>query len=144
MDEPDQRPMRSRPGNLIKQLPTRGGRLGERGADVIGGKGNVMDGLAPVLQELLDLRIGVQGRDQLDPAVSDRDHGDLDALILETFTATGKKAQPPLIDLDRLIEIANRDSDVVDPAHHWLILRPLSTPPRSLPTLPLQRPVHPL
>ena len=123
--------MRSRTGNLIQQLPTRSGRLGERGAHVIGRKGNVMDGLAPVLQELLDLRLGVQGRDQLDPAFSNRDHGDLDPLVLEPFPATGPKPKPPLIDLDRLIEIANRDSHVIDPAQHWLILKPLSMPPQS-------------
>src|SRR5438094_10570250 len=144
MDEPDQRPMRSGTGNLIQQLPTRGGRLGEGGAYVIGRKGNVMDGLAPVLQELLDLRLGVQGRNQLDPTFSNRDHGDLDPLVLEPFPATGPKPKPPLIDLDRLIEIANRDSHVIDPAQHWLILKAALDASPIGPSCPVRRAVHPL
>src|SRR3989454_581783 len=107
MHEPDQGAMRSGAGHFVQQLPTPGGGPGQRGANVTGRKGHVMDGLTAVLQELLDLRLGGQRCDQLDPAFSDRDHGDLDAFILEPLPAAGTQPKSPLIDRDRLIEVAD-------------------------------------
>src|SRR5438105_5417054 len=123
MHEPDQGAVRPGTGHFIEQLPARGRRLGKRGADVTGRKGDMVNGLTTVTEELLDRRLGVQWRDQLDPAFSDGDHGDLDTLILEPLSATGPKPEPPLIHLDRLVEIAHGDPHMIDPGQHWLILR---------------------
>src|ERR1700693_3326513 len=77
-----------------------------------------MDRLATILEELLDLRFWMERRDELDPALANRDQGHLNAFALEPLSAADVESEQPFVDLDRLIEIANGDPDVVDPAQH--------------------------
>src|SRR5438270_9482553 len=77
-----------------------------------------MHGLTPILEEFLDLRLWIERRDQLDPALADRDQGHLDAFGLEPLPAAETQAEQPFVGLDRPIEIANGNPDVVDPAEH--------------------------
>jgi len=77
-----------------------------------------MDRLAPILEELFDLRLSVEGSDELDSALPDWDHGHFDAFALEALTLSNAKSEPALVHLDRLVEIADRDPDMIDPAQH--------------------------
>jgi len=77
-----------------------------------------MHGLTAILKELLDLRLWIERRDELDPALADRDQGHLNAFSLESLPAAHAQAEQPFVGLDRPVEIANGYPDVVDPAEH--------------------------
>src|SRR6266478_833747 len=77
-----------------------------------------MDRLAPVLEELRDLRLRAERREQLDATLANWDQRHFDALALEPLPAADAQSEQPFVDLDRPIEIANGDPDVVDPAQH--------------------------
>src|SRR5438270_9640841 len=101
-----------------------------------------MHRLAPILQEFFDLRLRAQRGDQLEAALPNRDHRDLDPLGLETLSSGRAQPEPAFVQLDRLVEIANRDADVIDPAQHGLIVgvaagrtRRRTNPPRRVPRL---------
>src|SRR3989441_12814181 len=80
--------------------------------------------LAAILEELVDLRVRIERHDQFDPALPDRDHRDLDTLALEALPSRRSQSQPPLVDPNRLIEIADGDPDMVDPAQHGVDSKP--------------------
>src|ERR1700730_1189882 len=122
MDKPDSCAVLAGPRRFIEQLGAAGAGLLERGAHIVSPIGHVMDGLTAILKELFHSGVGTEGGDQLDPAFSDRDHGNLDALAFEPFPSGRPQSEAALIDSNRLIEITNGDPDVVDPAKHGLIL----------------------
>jgi len=124
MDKADLRAMGSGPGGAIQELRAADRRALKRCPHILGGVGDVMHGLAALLEEFLHLRVRVQRRDQLDAALPNRDHRNLDAFGFEPLAAAHLQAKAPLIHLDRRIEITDRDPDVIDPAQHALILCP--------------------
>src|SRR2546427_7537236 len=84
--------------------------------------------LAAILEELVDLRVRIERHDQFDPALPDRDHRDLDTLALEALPSRRSQSQPPFVDPNRLIEIADGDPDMVDPAQHGVDSKPRHFP----------------
>src|SRR5205814_9869618 len=105
-----------------------GARLLERAADVIGGASDVVPGFAAILAELCRTGVRIDWHDQLDPALPDRDHRDLDTFTLEALPSGRAQPQPPLVDPNRLVEIADGDPDMVDPAQHGVDSKPPHLP----------------
>src|ERR1700681_1263286 len=118
MDEADPRAMCPRPRHRIEQLRAGGTRLLEGRPDIVGGIGNMVHGFAAILEELFHLRIRTERHDQLDPALPDWDHRDLDAFALEALPSRRPQSQAALVDPNRLVEIADGDPNMVDPAQH--------------------------
>src|SRR4029077_14709581 len=118
MDEADPGTVCPRPRHRIEQLGAAIGGLLEGGPDIVAGVRDVVDGFAAILQELLHTGIRIERHDQLDPALADRDHRDLDAFALEPLASRRAQPQPALVDPNRLVEIADGDPDMVDPAQH--------------------------
>src|SRR5437879_8082425 len=128
MDEPEPGAVRAGPGNLIEQLRAGGAGLLQGSSDIIGGVGHVVDGLTAILEELVDLGLRIERHDQFDPALADRDHRDLDSFALQALPARRSQTQPALVDPNRLVEIADGDPDMVDPAQHGVDSKPRDFP----------------
>src|SRR5438094_9276382 len=124
VDKADPGPVGARPSHLVEQLRAGGARLLGRTPDVIGGVGNVVHGFAAILEELFHTGVRIDRHDQLDPALPDRDHRDLDTFTLEALPSRRAQPQPPLVDPNRLVEIADGDPDMVDPAQHGVDSKP--------------------
>lgn len=77
-----------------------------------------MDRLAAILEELANFRFWIERRDELDAALANSDQGNFDTFALEPFSAADDQSEHPFVGLDRPVEIANRDPNVVDPAEH--------------------------
>src|SRR5438094_4980256 len=124
VDKADPGPVGARPSHLVEQLRAGGARLLERTPDVIGGVGNVVHGFAAILEELFHTGVRIDRHDQLDPALPDRDHRDLDTFTLEALPSRRAQPQPPLVDPNRLVETARGDPDMLHPAQHGVDSKP--------------------
>src|ERR1700674_3894538 len=124
MNEPDPGAVCPRTRHLVEQLGAGRAGLRERCSDIIGGIGDVVNGLTAILEELLHFGVRIERHDQLDPALADRDHGDLDAFGLESLPSGRPQPQAALVDPNRLVEIADSDPDMVDPAQHGVDSKP--------------------
>ncbi len=118
MDEPDPRAMRAGAGRLVDQLRSRLSGPSQAGAHVVGGVGDVVDRLSPIGEELSQVGLGPQWGKQLDPAVTDGDHGDFHTLGLQPFAAYRLQAETPFVEVDRLIQVMHGNADVIDPSEH--------------------------
>jgi len=120
VQEGNKLPRRSVEGFVMDQAHAGAGRLGKLGGDVISAKGDVMNPLAAVGQELGN-RAFRRGRlEQFQMNASDikecRPHL-LGGNLLAVFTAQPERF---FINRHRLVERANRDAKVIDVINHFL------------------------
>ena len=66
-------------------------------------------------EEPADGRVFAEGREQLDAALTQPDGHGLDALRLERVATLDLCAEQPLIRVDRVVEVLDGDSQMVDP-----------------------------
>ena len=67
-------------------------------------------------EELADGRVVAERGEQLDPARADADGRRLDALLLDALAMLDAAAEEPLVRSHRLVEVRDRDADVMDAA----------------------------
>src|SRR5262249_5758682 len=87
---------------------------GELGLDVLDLERDVVHAGTAPRQELADRRLGPMRREQLDAAPADTEEGDVRALVGQRLSVLDLGAEQPGVRLDRLLEIPNRDPDVMD------------------------------
>lgn len=61
-------------------------------------------------------RVLAERGEQLDTTVADTDEGRVDTLLLHARPLLERAAEQPLVGLERLVEVLDRDADVVDTA----------------------------
>jgi len=66
-------------------------------------------------EELAHGRVFTEGREQLDAALTQPDRHGLDALRLERVATLDLCTEQPLIGIDRVVEVLDGDSQMVDP-----------------------------
>ncbi len=109
-------PVAEEPGAraLVDQLGAAGAEKLEHGVDVVNRVGDVVHAGPAPGDELRDRRLGVLRLEQLDPRVADEHVGGAEALAL--VAAFELRAEEPLVGRDRLVEVLDREAEVVDTA----------------------------
>ena len=103
------------PRRGVDQLRAAGSELCERRADVVHLVGDVMHPRTPLGEEAADRRVVAERREELDATVADAHGRRLDPLVLDARTVLEPASEEPLVRLDGLVEIGDRDANVMDP-----------------------------
>ena len=114
MDERHLEPEETAPRPLVHELGAAGREPRKLVGDVGDLEGDVMHPGPPFREELADRRLGAEGREQLDPAVTHPERRRLDALVGKGLAMFELGTEELSITLDRGIEIVNRNADMVD------------------------------
>ena len=116
MDERDLKAEEALAGLGVDELGALFGQPCERVANVLHLVGDVVHAGSAAGDEAADRRVLTQRRQQLDPAPADEERGSLDALVVHPLTALQLCAEQTLVGGDSLVEVGNRDAEVVDAA----------------------------
>jgi hypothetical protein len=116
MEEGDLESEETLPRLLVDQLDTALGELVDRGPDVSDLVGNVVHPGPPLGQKFANRRLLTQGREQLDPALSELQGGGLDALLGNSLAMLEPGAKDLFVGRHGLVEVLDRDAQVMDPA----------------------------
>ena len=100
----------------VDQLRAATGEVAERSADVIHLVGDVVHPGASLREELPHRRVVSERREELDAALADAHRRRLDALVLDANAMLDATAEETLVRANRLIEVVDRDADVMDAA----------------------------
>lgn len=104
----------------VDQLGAVPGEVLEDDAHVLDLVGHVVHARTAGCDELPDRGVVSERREQLDAAPADAHGCRLDALVIDTHPMLELAAEVPLVRRDRLVEIGDREADVMDPAGiHW-------------------------
>ena len=104
----------------IDQLGAMPGEVSKDDSDVLDLVGNVMHAGTAVRDELPDRRVVSERCEQLDAAPADAHGCRLDALVLDASSMLELTAEEAFVRRDGLVEIGDREADVMDPAGiHW-------------------------
>lgn len=98
----------------IDQLGAACCEVGKRGTHVVDLVGDVMHSRPATREETPDRRVVVERRQQLDAAAADADRRGLDALLVDAPAMLEPPAEQLLVRPDRLVEVGDRDPDVVN------------------------------
>jgi len=101
----------------VDQLGALPGERGDRRPHIVDLVRDVVHAGAVLCEKPADGRIVAERGEQLDAPVADPDRGRLDPLLLETGTVLEPSAEQTLVALHRLVEVRNRQADVVDSAY---------------------------
>ena len=88
--------------------------VSQRSADVGDGVGDVVHARPAPREEAADGRVVAERRQELDPAVADADRRGLDTLLVHALAMLDAGAEQPLVGRHRLVEVLDRDADVMD------------------------------
>src|SRR5918995_1507412 len=100
---------------LVDELSPAVGEVAQGRGEIVDLVGDVVHAGPALGEELADGRLLPEGTHQLDPALT-HSHGHcLDALVLERAAMLDAAAEQSLVGADRLVEILDRDSQMVDP-----------------------------
>src|SRR5580765_1313735 len=86
----------------------------ERGADVLDFERDVVHPRAARGEEATDGRVVLERRQQLDPSVADQDRGCLDPLVGHRRPVLQLGAEEPLVCSERLVEVFDRDAEMMN------------------------------
>ena len=100
----------------VDQLGAVAGEVLEDDAHVLDLVGHVVHARTAGCDELPDRCVVPERREQLDAAPADAHRRRLDALILDADAVLESGAEVALVRRDRLVEIGDREADVMDPA----------------------------
>ena len=138
MDERDLEPEEAAPRPGVDQLGALLREVRESCSNVGDLVGDVMHSGAPLREEAPDRRVVAERREQLDPARADADRRGLDALFLDALAMLESSTEEPLVRRHRLVEVRDRDSDMVYPERlHVLDVTVAHVARRILPALAL-------
>ena len=117
VEERDLPPEDAAPRPLVDELCPRRCEAGELGADVVDLEREVVHALPSPGEELADRGLRTPRGHQLDAAVAETEEGDVGALIIEGLAKLDLRAEEAPVGLDRLLEVLDRDPDVVETAN---------------------------
>lgn len=115
MDERDLEPEQPCARRLVDQVGAGVGKLCQRGTKVGHLVGDVVHPRAALGQEAPNRGVLAERLEQLDPAAADPDRGRPDALVVDRRAVLHLRPEQPLVRRQRLVEIADGDSEMVDP-----------------------------
>src|SRR2546423_3185062 len=116
MDEGDLEAVEALPRLLVDQLGPLVGKAGEGRAEVVDLVGHVVHAGATAGEELADGRVVAGRGEQLDATCADADRRGLDALVRDGLAVLELGPEEPRVGREGLVQIGDRDSEVVDPA----------------------------
>lgn len=100
----------------VDQLGTAFLEVAERGADVVDLVRHVMHPGPALGEELAHRRVAGERSQQLDAALADTNGCRLDALVLDANAMLDATAEEALVRPHRLVEVDDRDADMMDAA----------------------------
>ena len=100
----------------VDQLGAAAGEIADGGMHVVDLVGDMVHPGPPLREEPPDRRVFPESRQELDPALADADRRRLDPLGLDTLAMLHASAEQALVRRHGLVEVADCDADVVDPA----------------------------
>jgi len=116
MQERDLQAEQTLPRLLVDELDSFAGELVERGADVRHLVRDVMHPGAALGQELAHGRLLAKRSQQLDATRADLQGRGFDALVGNRLPVLDPSAEDPLVGRDGLVEVFDRDAEMMDPA----------------------------
>src|SRR5581483_7598211 len=117
VDERDLRAEQAAPRRGVDQLRSFAPQARELRREVVDLVGDVVHPGAPPGEEAPDRRVGPQGREQLDVPGADEQRRRLDPLLVLRLPTRELRTEQPLVARDRLVEVGDRDADVVYALH---------------------------
>ena len=115
MDERDLEAEQPAPGPIVDQLGTLGGELVDRGTDIVDLISDMVHPRPTIREEPADRRLVAERGKELDPATSDSERRGLDALVGNPLAMLEARPEEPLVGGQRLIEIVDGHTEVMDP-----------------------------
>ena len=88
----------------------------------------MVEALAFALEEAADRRVGTSGFEELDFALADCEERGFDALVFDRVLRVKVEAESIAIELQRFVQRADGDADVVDLVDHGFVPRVSSAP----------------
>ena len=116
MDERDLQAEEPAARLLVDQLRTGRGEVAERGRDVVHLVRDVVHPGAAARDEAADGRVLAGRSEQLDPSGADEHGRRLDALVGHAGAVLERRSEEALVRGERVVEIGDGNTDVVDPA----------------------------
>jgi hypothetical protein len=116
VDERDLEPEEPTPRMLVDQLRAVCRELAQGLADIVDLVGDVVHPRPPLGEKLPDRSLGAERREQLDAIRADPQRCGLDALARNRLAVLELGAEEALVGCDRLVEILDRDAEVMDSA----------------------------
>ena len=115
MDERDLEPEETLSGRGVDQVGAGVRELGKRRTKVGDLVGDVMHAGAALGEEPPDRSVFCQRLEQLDAPVADPQRGSSDALVVDGRPMLDPRPEEPLVGAQRLVEVLDRDTQVMDP-----------------------------
>jgi len=116
MDERDFEPVEASPRYLVDKLRSRGVEITECSVDVVGRERDVMHAWSAPREKPTDRGVLTGRREELDAAVAHEKRDGVDALGLQRIAVLDARAEKPFPGLDRLVEVGDRDPEMMDAA----------------------------
>jgi hypothetical protein len=117
MDERDLAAEDAPPRPLVDEGGPFGRQTGELEPDVVDLEGDVMHAGTALGEKLPDRSIRPVRGEQLASAVADPEERDVGSLLVNRFAQLDLGSEEPPIRLDRVLEIVDRDADVMEAAY---------------------------
>jgi hypothetical protein len=117
VEECDLPPEDAAPRPLVDELGPGRRKAGEFRANVVDLEREVVHALPAPGKELADRGLRAPRRHQLDAALTEAEERDVSPLIIEGLAELDLRTEEALVGLDRLLEILDRDPDVVETAN---------------------------
>ena len=114
MHEGDLEPEHAAPRRRVDQLRARGREIRERPLEVGDLVRDVVHARPTAREEPPDRRVLAERRDELHPALAHPHRRRLDTLLVDTLAMLEPAAEETLVRRDGLVEIGDRDADVMD------------------------------
>jgi len=115
MEEGYLEPEETRPGLAVDELDTVRRERVQLGLHIVDLVRDVVHPRASLGDELPDGRVLAERAKQLDPALADEHGRCLDALVRHAGAVLELGAEEPLVGRERLVEVLDRDAEVMDP-----------------------------
>ena len=116
MDEGDFEPEQAAPWHAIDQLGARRLQVFDRAPQIRSSESHVVHPGAAAGEEAAHRRVLARRAHQLETTVADEQRRGLDALLDERFTVLQPGVEETLVRRDRLVQIDDREPEVVDSA----------------------------
>src|SRR5512141_1894174 len=118
VEEADPQPVDPRPGRLIDEPDPLPLRVGQGGGGVIHLEAKVVDPLPVLLDEFPHRAVGGGRLDHLDRALPHAKNGGANLLVRDLVGPDQLQPEDVPVEGDRLLEAADGDTDMLDPADH--------------------------
>src|SRR5262245_64226148 len=115
MHESDRQADQSSVRDVVDEVHALPGQVGEALREVVDLVGDVMHAGTTLGEEPADWRVSSQRAEQLDAALTEPHRNRLDALRLERVAPLDLAAEEPPVRVDRLVEVLDRDAEMVNP-----------------------------